>query len=109
MVTGASQGLGEAFVKVYRDRGWRAVGNSRSIAPSNDPDYITVARDVGKPEVAWKVVETALERFGRVDTRSTMRVSGVPAQPRPISEALYRSVILVSTASSSQRKPRYQP
>jgi NAD(P)-dependent dehydrogenase (short-subunit alcohol dehydrogenase family) len=34
----------------------------------NDPDYITVAGDAGKPEVARKVVETALERFGRVDT-----------------------------------------
>ncbi len=43
VVTGASHGLGEAFVKAYRHRGWRAVGNAKSIAPSSDPDYITVA------------------------------------------------------------------
>lgn len=42
VVTGASRGLGEAFVKAYRERGWRAVGNARSITPSDDPDYITV-------------------------------------------------------------------
>ena len=31
VVTGASHGLGEAFVKTYRERGWRAVGNARTI------------------------------------------------------------------------------
>ena len=68
VVTGASQGLGEGFVKAYRERGWRVVGNSRSIKPSNDPDYITVPGDVGEPSVARKVVQTALDRFGRIDT-----------------------------------------
>jgi NAD(P)-dependent dehydrogenase (short-subunit alcohol dehydrogenase family) len=66
VVTGSSQGLGEAFVNAYRDRGWRAVGNARSIAPSDHPDYVTVAGDVGEPAVARRVIETALERFGRV-------------------------------------------
>jgi len=68
VVTGASQGLGEGFVVAYRKRGWRVVGNSRSIKASSDPDYITVPGDAGEPEVARKVVETALDRFGRVDT-----------------------------------------
>ena len=68
VVTGASQGLGEGFVKAYKERGWRIVGNSRSIKPSNDPDYITVSGDVGDPAIARKVVQTALDRFGRVDT-----------------------------------------
>ena len=49
VVTGASHGIGEAFVKTYRDRGWLAVGNARTIAPSNDPDYITVPGDIGDP------------------------------------------------------------
>ena len=68
VVTGASHGLGEAFVKAYRHRGWRGVGNAKSIAPSSDPDYITVQGDIGEPSVARKVVQTALDRFGRIDT-----------------------------------------
>jgi NAD(P)-dependent dehydrogenase (short-subunit alcohol dehydrogenase family) len=93
VVTGASQGLGEAFVKAYRERGWRAVGNSRSIAPSSDPDYVTVAGDVGEPEVARKVVWTALERFGRVDTLINNAGIWRPGPIEGISEDLYRRVM----------------
>jgi NAD(P)-dependent dehydrogenase (short-subunit alcohol dehydrogenase family) len=93
VVTGASQGLGEAFVKAYRERGWRAVGNSRSIAPSSDPDYVTVAGDVGEPEIARKVVGTALERFGRVDTLINNAGIWRPGPIEGISEDLYRRVM----------------
>ena len=93
VVTGASQGLGEAFVKAYRERGWRAVGNSRSIAPSSDPDYVTVAGDVGEPEIARKVVWTALERFGRVDTLINNAGIWRPGPIEGISEDLYRRVM----------------
>jgi NAD(P)-dependent dehydrogenase (short-subunit alcohol dehydrogenase family) len=93
VVTGASQGLGEAFVKAYRERGWRAVGNSRSIAPSSDPDYVTVAGDVGEPEIARKVVWTALERFGRVDTLINNAGIWRPGPIEGISEDLYRRVL----------------
>ena len=93
VVTGASQGLGEAFVRAYRERGWRAVGNSRSIAPSSDPDYVTVAGDVGEPEIARKVVRTALERFGRVDTLINNAGIWRPGPIEGISEDLYRRVM----------------
>ncbi|KIU47780.1 MULTISPECIES: SDR family oxidoreductase [Bradyrhizobium] len=68
IVTGASQGLGEAIVKGYRDRNWRVVANSRSIKPSSDPGVLAVAGDIGDPEVAERVVKQALGQFGRVDT-----------------------------------------
>lgn len=68
IVTGASQGLGEAIVKGYRDRNWRVVANSRSIKPSSDADILTVPGDIGDPEVAERVVKQALGRFGRIDT-----------------------------------------
>lgn len=93
VVTGASQGLGEAFVRAYRERGWRAVGNSRSIAPSSDPDYVTVAGDVGEPEIARKVVWTAIERFGRVDTLINNAGIWRPGPIEGISEDLYRRVM----------------
>ena len=51
VVTGSSQGLGAAFVKAYKERGWRVVGNSREIKTSDDPDYITVAGDIGDPSL----------------------------------------------------------
>jgi len=68
IVTGASQGLGEAIVKGYRDRNYRVVANSRSIKPSTDNDVLAVAGDIGDPEVADRIVKQALARFGRIDT-----------------------------------------
>lgn len=93
VVTGASRGLGEAFVKAYRERGWRAVGNARSIAPSEDPDYVTVAGDAGDPQVARKIIQTAIDRFGRVDTLINNAGIWRPGRIEDISEALYREVM----------------
>jgi NAD(P)-dependent dehydrogenase (short-subunit alcohol dehydrogenase family) len=93
VVTGASRGLGEAFVKAYRDRGWRAVGNARTIGPSDDPDYITVAGDVGDPAIARKVVETAVERFGRIDTLINNAGIWRPGRIEDIPESLFREVM----------------
>ncbi|TJX01854.1 SDR family oxidoreductase, partial [Neisseria gonorrhoeae] len=59
IITGASQGLGEAILKGYRDRNWRVVANSRNIKPSTDPDVLTVAGDIGDPEVAERTVKQA--------------------------------------------------
>jgi NAD(P)-dependent dehydrogenase (short-subunit alcohol dehydrogenase family) len=93
VVTGASRGLGEAFISIYRQRGWRAVGNARTIARSDDPDYVTVAGDVGDPTIARKVVETALERFGRVDTLINNAGIWRPGRIEDIPESLYREVM----------------
>jgi NAD(P)-dependent dehydrogenase (short-subunit alcohol dehydrogenase family) len=68
IVTGASQGIGAGLVKGFRDRGYRVVANSRSIKPSDDPDVLTVAGDISKPETARQIVEAALGRFGRIDS-----------------------------------------
>ncbi|WP_454714240.1 SDR family NAD(P)-dependent oxidoreductase [Caulobacter segnis] len=68
IVTGASQGIGEALVKAYRDRDYRVVATSRSIKQGSDPDILAVAGDIGDPATAERVVTEALARFGRVDT-----------------------------------------
>ena len=80
-------------MKAYRDRGWRAVGNARTIAPSHDPDYITVVGDVGDPAVARKVVNTAIERFGRVDTLINNAGIWRPGRIEDIPESLFREVM----------------
>jgi NAD(P)-dependent dehydrogenase (short-subunit alcohol dehydrogenase family) len=68
VVTGASQGIGAALVKAYRDRNYRVIATSRSIEQGNDPDIVAVAGDVGDPATAKRVVAEALSRFGRIDT-----------------------------------------
>src|SRR5436190_19787105 len=68
VITGASQGIGAALVKAYRDADYRVVANSRSIKANGDPGVLAVAGDIADPDVAQRVVATAVERFGRVDT-----------------------------------------
>jgi NAD(P)-dependent dehydrogenase (short-subunit alcohol dehydrogenase family) len=68
IITGASQGIGEALVRGYRDRNFRIVASSRSIKPSSDPDILTVAGDIADPKTAQGIVSQAIERFGRLDT-----------------------------------------
>jgi NAD(P)-dependent dehydrogenase (short-subunit alcohol dehydrogenase family) len=68
VITGASQGLGAALVKAYRDAGYKVVANSRSIGPSNDPGVATIAGDIADPAIAERVVREAIDEFGRIDT-----------------------------------------
>ncbi len=68
IVTGASQGLGAGIVRAYRKLGYIVIANSRNIKPSTDDGIIAVAGDIGSRDLAKKLVETAVERFGRVDT-----------------------------------------
>ena len=68
IVTGASQGLGEGIVRGFRGRGYAVVATSRSMKPSTDPDLVSVAGDIGDPATGKRLVEAALENFGRIDT-----------------------------------------
>jgi NAD(P)-dependent dehydrogenase (short-subunit alcohol dehydrogenase family) len=68
VITGASQGIGAALVKAYRDQNFRVVATARSIKPSNDDGVVTVAGDIADPKTADRVISEAVKRFGRVDT-----------------------------------------
>jgi len=68
IVTGASQGMGEAIVQAYRARGYGVVATSRKIQPSHDAGLVTVSGDIGDPETSKHLVAAAMERFGRIDT-----------------------------------------
>lgn len=68
IITGASQGIGEALVAGYRKLGYAVVANSRSIRAGDDPMVLTMPGDIGVPGVGQRIVDAALERFGRVDT-----------------------------------------
>lgn len=68
IVTGASQGIGAETVKAFRAQGHRVVATARSIAPAREADYVAVPGDIGDAATARRVVDAALEHFGRVDT-----------------------------------------
>jgi NAD(P)-dependent dehydrogenase (short-subunit alcohol dehydrogenase family) len=68
IITGASQGIGAALVEGYRKLGYAVVASSRTIAPVDDADVLTVQGDLAEPATAGRVVEAAVERFGRIDT-----------------------------------------
>ncbi|MEX3969162.1 SDR family NAD(P)-dependent oxidoreductase [Paraburkholderia caribensis] len=68
IVTGASQGIGAEIVKGFREHGYRVVAVARSIKPSDDPNVVAIAGDIGDRAVAQRAVSEAIARFGRVDT-----------------------------------------
>jgi NAD(P)-dependent dehydrogenase (short-subunit alcohol dehydrogenase family) len=68
IVTGASQGIGEGIVRQFLARGYRVVACSRNIATTGQSNLVEVAGDISQPETASLVIQTAKERFGRVDT-----------------------------------------
>jgi NAD(P)-dependent dehydrogenase (short-subunit alcohol dehydrogenase family) len=75
LITGASQGIGGGAVQAYRKLGYAVVANSRHITSSVDPEVLTVPGDVADPETGARLVDRALEHFGRVDT--LVNVAGV--------------------------------
>jgi NAD(P)-dependent dehydrogenase (short-subunit alcohol dehydrogenase family) len=68
IITGASQGIGAALVKGFRDRNYRVVATSRSITQGADPDILAVSGDIADPATAERIINAAQTRFGRVDT-----------------------------------------
>jgi NAD(P)-dependent dehydrogenase (short-subunit alcohol dehydrogenase family) len=68
IVTGASQGIGAGLVAGFRRCGYAVVGTSRSIGSSDEPDYLTVPGDISEVATAHRVVDRALDRFGRIDS-----------------------------------------
>ena len=68
IITGASQGIGAGLVAGYRRAGYAVVGTSRSIHLTDDADFLAVQGDIAEVETALRVVEQALDRFGRIDT-----------------------------------------
>jgi NAD(P)-dependent dehydrogenase (short-subunit alcohol dehydrogenase family) len=68
IITGASQGIGAGLTKAYRELGYAVIANARSIGLSEDSGVVTVGGDIADPDTAQRIVEEAVERFGRIDT-----------------------------------------
>ncbi|QLE39921.1 SDR family oxidoreductase [Nostoc sp. C052] len=68
VITGASQGIGAALVKAYRDCNYRVVAISRSIQPSDDDAILAVSGDIADRKTAERAIIEGVTRFGRIDT-----------------------------------------
>ena len=68
IITGASQGIGAGLTQAYRERGYAVIVTARSIGPSEDSGIVAVEGDIADPDTAQRIVDVAIERFGRIDT-----------------------------------------
>ena len=68
IITGADGGIGAGLAAAFRRSGYAVVATSRSIAASDESDLLTVQGDITDAETSRRVVEQALERFGRIDS-----------------------------------------
>ena len=75
IVTGASQGIGAGVVAGFRRARYAVVGNSRSIDSADEFDYVTVQGNIAEADTARRVIDRALDRFGRID--SLINVAGI--------------------------------
>ena len=68
IITGSSQGIGAGLATGYREAGYAVVGAARSPLPGDDDGLLTVVGDIADRQTAQRVVDQALDRFGRIDT-----------------------------------------
>ncbi len=96
LVTGASEGIGAACVKVLRARGARLSLNSRSpekLARVASADDLVTPADLTELGAPRTLVERTLERFGRIDVVINNAGHGIywpaAASPEPETRALF--------------------
>src|SRR5258708_3013477 len=75
IITGASRGIGASLVEAFRQLGYGVVANSRAIGEADieseirrDAGNVVVEGDISSPKTAERIVNAAIERFGRIDT-----------------------------------------
>ncbi|MHB2018801.1 MAG: SDR family NAD(P)-dependent oxidoreductase [Candidatus Xenobia bacterium] len=80
LITGASRGLGREIARQFAARGARLVLVARGGVP-DIPDALTLTADVG--EDAERIVEAAVQRFGRIDVLIN-NASTIGPSPMPL-------------------------
>jgi NAD(P)-dependent dehydrogenase (short-subunit alcohol dehydrogenase family) len=71
VITGASQGIGAGILKAFVERDFNVVANSRKMSQSTEvaasSQIALVDGNIGEPETAARIVETAVSRFKSID------------------------------------------
>ncbi len=95
LITGASQGIGEAVARGFARRGGIVIATSLQ-APAIDEAAMNLAWDVSQPEQARQVMQQVIGRFGRID--ALVCNAGIyPRQPwHEITPADWQKVLAVN-------------
>jgi len=68
IITGASQGIGAGLVEGFLRAGYRVVATSRTIKRPADDSVLAIPGDIRDWSTAQRVVDGAMNHFGRIDT-----------------------------------------
>jgi len=96
VITGASQGIGAALVKAYREQGYGVVATSRSIKKSSDDDVLAIPGDIADRKTAERVIREGVARFGRIDTLVNNAGIFIAKSFTKYTEAEYAAVVAVN-------------
>jgi NAD(P)-dependent dehydrogenase (short-subunit alcohol dehydrogenase family) len=108
LVTGSSRGIGRAILLALAEKGWRVVVNYRTnaeaaeetlrLAREASSEGVVIQADVARQEDRRALIETALDRFGRLDL--LVNNAGIPPSERcdllELTEAAYDEVMHVN-------------
>ena len=102
VITGAAEGIGAGLVAGYRGRGWSVLASATILRPPNEPEVLAVEGDIADPAGSDRVIDAALERFGRLEYAAFgVRVNAV--SPGIIGAPAQVSGIVDGACSSSPR------
>lgn len=97
VITGASQGIGAALVKAYRERNYRVIATARSVKPSEDAEILAVAGDIADRKTAERAIFEGMARFGRIDTLINNAGIFISKPFTKYTEADYTAILGVNT------------
>src|SRR5271170_916046 len=98
VITGASQGIGAALVRAYRDRNYQVVATARSIRPSDDDQVLAVPGDIADRRTAERAISEGIARFGRIDTLINTAGVFIPKPFTEYTQADYAALLGVNLA-----------
>src|ERR1700730_15905081 len=103
IVTGASSGIGLGIALALIEQGYGVVATSRTISKSKEltasADLVLIDGDIGKKETAVKVVEAAIQHFGRIDLLVNNAGIFIPKPFTDYTEDEYHLVMNTNVAS----------
>jgi NAD(P)-dependent dehydrogenase (short-subunit alcohol dehydrogenase family) len=96
VITGASQGIGAALVRAYRDRNYRVVATARTINAATDDGVVAVPGDIADRKTAERAISEGKARFGRIDTLVNNAGIFIAKRFTEYTEADYAAIVAVN-------------